>query len=128
MEMRVRKLFLGTMLLILAVLVIPRWGFALDPPGRANPVEVSRVYIPGKAYPGIFGAEQLYYRYPKTFWKGTSHPALLKEVICYPARLSLERYGHWTGALKRDGSCGVGDPAIWATGNYVNYTMSAPSN
>ena len=120
-----KKVFLGMTFFLLTALALPTCALSQS---TSNDSSNPGVYGTRKVYQGIYAPDRLYYRYPKTFWRGSVHPGFLNDVTCSRARIALERYGQWTGALDPNGSCGNGDPKTWATGNFVNYWMSESSN
>lgn len=120
-----KKAVLLMMIFLLSGMVWATFGLAQSSAGGAEGEGVPAVYQPGKVYAGTYESDRLYYRYPKSFWRYNAHPALfVREITCYQARVALERFGFWTGALNRDGSCADGDPRLWASGNYINFTVT----
>lgn len=80
------------------------------------------LYNADTAYNGVYDRARLYrVDLSSQAWVGSLLPPSLPRVTCRPARAALEHQGTWTGALKSDGSCGVGEPTDWAVGNFLNF-------
>lgn len=120
-----RKAALGVFFILSAMLIFSSCPAGARAADSQSSTESATTYNPQTVYSGIFDATRLYWRYSSTFWKGGAQPARLQNVTCGEALLALEEVGQWTGALNRNGSCANGDPRIWATGNFINFTMSA---
>jgi hypothetical protein len=85
-------------------------------------------YEPTKTYPGPFGSDLVYYKYPKGNWVRGLNGTFPDAVVCPDALKNLRRTGLWQGHFGRGGSCGsLGEPVDWAVGNRLNFDALAGS-
>jgi hypothetical protein len=80
------------------------------------------IYDPAKVYPGSFGANVMYYRYPNSYWRRGMAGTYPDVVACADALKHFKKTGLWQGHFGRGGVCGApGEPTEWAVGNRLNF-------
>jgi hypothetical protein len=87
-----------------------------------------RSYDPAKVYPGSFGNNILYYRYPNSSWRRGMEGTYPNAVACADALKHFKKSGLWQGHFGRGGVCGaLGEPTEWAVGNRLNFDAQSDS-
>jgi hypothetical protein len=93
------------------------------------PSSRQRSYDPAKVYPGRFGTDVLYYRYPNSPWRRGMEGTYPNAVACADALKHFKKTGLWQGHFGRGGVCGApGEPTEWAVGNRLNFDAQFDSS
>lgn len=110
-------------LLTVLLLTLPLSSLASSQPDAAG-------YQPAKLYPGIYKAASLYrLDHNNAAWYASDVPKTWANLPCAEARTALATTGTWEGHLTDQGQCnGYAEAPTWATGNYLNYSLSAAGN